>query len=424
MFSNRIIFIGSALLLFLFMQCHWPVPSPVPTNILFMVLGTMLVFMNMQGGVKTDGLIIWLIAGIVLSIVSNTIPPFFKPWQRLVQFLLLAIAVSPLITGENIDRIRRQMTMGVIWASGAIGALSFLGYILGFGTYMSGIIQGYMGITPHPNFLGMYCIIAMVWFASLFFRSTNVRERTIFASLWVGCMVVLLLSASRSSTACGLLGTVIVAYLRFQENAGRLMTAGLIMAALAVLALPYLAPYTDTMMQKGVSVSGEESDELVAATRGGVWTMRYLEIAKSPLVGVGAYACDITLPHANVYYVEKTGTVEQGSSYLGLLAQIGWIGFLPFALLLYMAFRKSYRYATKEKTPYAQLILAMLVPIMVHMIVEGYAITAGAIQCVILWAIIGAAYQCDKVADYPVFWEEEDPITPEEYVEWKEQQEE
>jgi len=52
--------------------------------------------------------------------------------------------------------------------------------------------------------------------------------------------------------------------------------------------------------------------------------------------------------------------------------------------------------------------------------VEGYAITAGAVQCVILWFVLGMAFQCDKVADYPVFWEKEDPITPEEYVAWRE----
>lgn len=422
MINNRNIFIVSTLLLFNFMQCLFRIPSPVPTNILFLVLGTIVVLSELgKGPYKVNPICVWFLAGIILSIIANNIPPFFKPWQRLTQFLFLFIAGSPLINGENVDRVRRQMFMGVLWSCGLIGAGSFLAFITGQGRYLSGIIAGYMGITPHPNFLGMYCIIALVFFASFFFRSTNTVERVIWGGCWVGTLIALLLSASRASTACGLLGTAIVVYLRLQASPGKLMTAVSVVIGLVIVSLPYLIPFMGTMLQKGVSLEEGESDELVAATRGGIWDIRFAEINESPLVGVGAFSCDIHLPHAQVYYVAETGTVEQGSSYLGLLAQIGWIGFAPFVLLLALSFWKSFRYATKERTPYAQLLLAMMVPLLIHMIVEGYAITAGAVQCVILWFIISAAHLCDKVADYPVFWEKNDPITPEEYVVWRDE---
>ncbi len=422
MINNRNIFLVSALLLFAFMQILLPVPSPVPTNILFLVLGAGLVLMQLgKGAYQVNPVCIWFLVGLILSIVLNDIPAFFKPWQRLIQFLFLFIAGSPLFTGEHVNRVRRQMFMGVIWACGLVGAGSFLAYLTGQGRYLSGIIAGYMGITPHPNFLGMYCIIALVLFASLFFRSTRTLERAIFGGCWVGTLIVLLLSASRASTACGLLGSAIVVYLRLQNSPGKLMTAISVVIGLVIVSLPYLIPFMSTMLQKGVSLEEGESDQLVAATRGGIWELRFMEIAESPWVGVGAFSCDINLPFADVYYVEKTGTVEQGSSYLGLLAQVGWIGFVPFLILLIMSLYKSFRYATRERTPYAQMILAMLVPLLIHLIVEGYAITAGAVQCVVLWFLISAAYLCDKVADYPVFWEKEDPITPEQYVVWRDE---
>lgn len=425
MFNNRNIAIGSFALLLAFMQVMWPVPSPVPTNQLFMMLGMALVLSKCSGDeFKVNWACACFLGAIVLSIVSNQIPVFFKPWQRFMQFLFLFIAVSPLFVGGEIDRMRRHMMMGILWACGIVGVASFVAYLTGTGAYLSGIIQGYMGVTPHPNFLGMYVMVAMVWFASLYFRSTENWERITWASSWLACLIVILLTASRGSTACGLLGTLIVVYLRFRNSTGKLFTAFSVLVLVFIISLPYLLPYMETMMQKGVSADSEETDELVAATRGAIWDLRFQELDESPVVGVGAYSCDINLPNAKVFYTESTGSIEQGSSYLGMLAQLGWLGFICYLAIAVPIFIKAFKKAYFENTPYAQLMVALMVPIFIHMVVEGYAITAGAIQCVILWLVLGAASQCDKVADYPVFWEneEEPPITPEEYVEWKDEQ--
>ena len=197
-----------------------------------------------------------------------------------------------------------------------------------------------------------------------------------------------------------------------------------ILTLAVIVALPYLMPYTETLMQKGVGSTTDETDELVAATRGGIWQLRLMELRESPWVGVGAFGCDINLPGAKTFYTEESGAIEQGSSYLGLLAQLGWIGFLSFLAIYIPVLIKAIRYAWNENTPYAQLMVALLLPITFHMAVEGYIITAGAVQCVILWFVIGSSSQCHKVADYPVLWEDEDPISPDEYVDYKQSCEE
>lgn len=423
MITNRNIFIVSLLLLFAFMQILWPVP--IPTNQLFMVLGMIVVLSrSMNGNPEINWPCVLFLLSIIISIVFNQIPPFFKPWQRFAQFFFLMVAASPMLGGHVVERLRRHMAMGVIWSCGLIGVLSFVAYLTGKGAYLTGIIQGYMGITAHPNFLGMFDIVAMVWFASLYFRSTEMQERLIWAGCWVSCLIVILLSASRASTACALFGSLLVVYLRYRKNSGKLFTAAVLLGFLVIASIPFLMPYMETMMQKGIGGDAAEADELVAATRGSIWDLRIMEIEESPWFGVGAYGCDINLPNADVFYTESTGTVEQGSSYLGLLAQLGWIGFLAYLMIFVPIFFRAIRYATDENTPYAQLMVALLGPISIHMVVEGYAITAGAVQCVILWLLLGSADQCNRVADYPVFWEEEDPITPEEYVQWREQQEE
>ena len=93
----------------------------------------------------------------------------------------------------------------------------------------------------------------------------------------------------------------------------------------------------------------------------------------------------------------------------------GWVNEVKNAIAW-----KTYKYASKQGNPYAQLLLGIMIAIACHMAFEGYLLQAGAVQSVVWWFILGAAYQCDKVADYPVFWEKTDPITPEQFVRWKE----
>ncbi|MBQ7551678.1 MAG: O-antigen ligase family protein [Bacteroidales bacterium] len=419
MFSNRNIFIATVALLAGFMQILYPIPSPVPTNQVFMVLAAFLIIvLGQKGGMTFHYASVVFLLTIAISIMANNIPYFFKPWSRYFQFVFLFIAASPMISGKMADRAKRNMTMGALWSCVFITMLSFLGYFGGFGKYMSGFVQSYMGVTGHANFLGMYAMVAMVWFAALFFRGTNMKEYAIIATAWVACLITLLLSASRGATAAGLLGSLIVIYMRLKESATNMMTAVAVGIGLIIFASPYLATYMETMTQKGIDA--DNMDSSVAATRGYIWELRFMEHEKSPIVGIGSYSCDITLQWADTFYNADNGNIELGSSYLGLLSQQGYLGLVCFLILALPIIWKTFKFANKQGTPYAQLMLGLLVAIACHMAFEGYLLTAGAVQSLIWWFVLGAAYQCDTVADYPVFWEKSDPITPEQFVAWKE----
>ena len=233
----------------------------------------------------------------------------------------------------------------------------------------------------------------------------------------MACLITLLLTASRAALACGLVGTIMAVYLRYQKNATAMVNAIIIGVVLVILSLPYLVSYTEAMMKKNMNF--EDTDSMISDTRGGIWAIRKAEIAESPWIGVGAYSCDINLPFAHVYYNANNGNIELGSSYLGLLSQCGWIGMICFLFVAVPIVRKIVRYAFVERTPYAHLWLPILAACGANMIFEGYLMTAGAVQCIVLWMAISAADMCDKVADYPVAWEKEDPITPEQYVAWR-----
>lgn len=417
MTKPKIVFLISAVLLVGFMQIL--VGIPVPLHYVFIILSMVLVFLVRGLDMKVNKAVgLFLVTG-AISIIGNDIPAFFKPWERFALFSMMIVGCSPMLRGRDIDKLKRHLYMGGLWALGIITLLSFIGYFAGFGQRMWGFVNSYMGVTGHPNFLGFFTMVTMVWGASLFFRCTEMKERYIVIGGWIACLITLLLCSSRSALACGLVGTIAAVYLRYQQNATALVNSVIVGVVLVIMSLPYLLPYAEVMMKKNMDF--DNVDSVVADTRGSIWELRYAELAESPVIGIGAYSCDTTLPNADIFYDATNGSIELGSSYLGLLAQCGWLGFISFLLIAVPIVRKCIRYALNERTPYAQLWLPILTCCLMHMFFEGYLMTAGAVQCIIVWMVLGAADMCDTVADYPVAWEEEDedPISPEEYVRWR-----
>lgn len=412
----RSLFFISCLLLTGFMQIV--IGMPVPLHYVFMILSMGIVVMSLgEDDYSLNWACVAFLAAAVISMLGNKIPSFFKPYERFALFVMLMIGCSPLFDGPVINKIKRHLTYGCMYALLAIVILSFLGYFLGFGKRLTGIVDSYMGVAGHPNFLGFYTMVAMCWVAGMFFRCTKRFERYVIIGLWIVCLITLLLSSSRSALACGLLGTLVAIYLRYQKNATAMMNTVMIIVAAIIAALPYLMPYTEAMMKKNMDF--DDTSSMVADTRGYIWELRYMEIKESPIIGVGAYSCDINLPSADVFYVANTGTIELGSSYLGLLSQCGWLGFIMFLLIALPIVWKTFRYAIRERTPYAQMWLPIILVCAINMLFEGYLMTAGAVQCVVVWMVLGAAAQCDRIADYPVFWENEEPINPQQYTYWR-----
>lgn len=411
----RQLFFISCIFLTLFMQIV--IGVPVPMHYVFIITSMLLIVTSVGEGMNLNIAVVAFLGAGAISIMGNTIPAFFKPWERFALFVMMMIGCSPLVRGPMVDKVKRQLIMGCIYALLTIAVLSFLGYFLGFGQRLTGIVNSYMGVAGHPNFLGFYTMVSMSFVASMYFRCTIPKERVIFASLWVVCLITLLLSSSRSALALGLLSSLIGMYLRLKQDKARQVRIYFLLAALGIMSLPLLMPYAEAMMKKNMNF--DDTDSMVADTRGAIWRMRYLEIEESPVIGVGAYACDVNLPYADVFYVESTGTIELGSSYLGLLSQCGWLGMLTFLWVAIPIIMKTIKYAWTIRTPYAQMCLPIIVCCALNMIFEGYLMTAGAVQCIVVWMILAAADMCDTVADYPVAWEESDPITPEQYEYWR-----
>lgn len=419
MTKNKTVWVLAALLLTSFMQILIPLPIPVPINYIFMGFGLLVAMMSLGEGYRLHWASVLFLSAMVISIVGNHIPAFFKPWERFALFTMLMVGCSPLLRGPAIDRVRRHLFLGAVWACVVVTMWSFVAYFTGTGLYIEGFVNGYMGVTGHPNFLGFFTMVAQVSLAALYFRCTTVRERVIVGGLWGACIIVLLVSASRSSTAFGLLGSVVAAWLRLQRDAAQRFRLVLVGVCAVLVATPYLMPYAETMMKKEMDFD-DGGEAALAATRGSIWELRFQELAESPVIGIGAYSCDINLPNADIFYNEDNGNIELGSSYLGVLSQTGWLGFIALMCVVVPIVLKTARYALRERTPLAVWLLPLQVVCLLHMTFEGYLLTAGTVQSVVVWLLLAISDQVDTAADYPVMWEKTTPITPEAYVYWRE----
>ena len=124
----------------------------------------------LKGVERLEGIIIYFVGCCLFSIVVNDVPAFFKPLERMVQYLLLLLAVSPLMRSYGIDRLRINLMETIVISLGILSLGSFVFYMAGGG--ISTI--GYFGLSQHPNFLGFFAMITTVTTFALLDRKSVV----------------------------------------------------------------------------------------------------------------------------------------------------------------------------------------------------------------------------------------------------------
>lgn len=123
------------------------------------------------------------------------------------------------------------------------------------------------------------------------------------------------------------------------------------------------------------------------SSREKLWHDRKLEFLNSPIYGVG-FASQRAISFSSSL---KTGLIEPGTSYGAVFAMTGLLGGIPFlCLLFYNTFKNSSNQYCLRPVPVspAQPILIFF---LIHLIVEGYVLSAGSPLAAIFWCSLGAA---------------------------------
>lgn len=341
----------------------------------FLYYGVLL-FLPLLRLLRAKSVSVLLLLGLIcagIGILLNNPLPIFRPWERLGMFVLLLAGIGPLFGGEYNEALSRRLFQNLAATCLIIGVLSACGAVIGLNL---GTGQ-FSGLTPHSMILGPIAAIGFLYaLHRTMERYTESGKVSILLSIAaVACLISILLAASRSALLATGAGTL---YLILHLPSGRGML--LLLAGLCcLLLLPFSGELMEGILHKMDSAREAGS---IFSSRAELWEDRWQEFAENPLIGVGfASQRIITFDHSL-----QSGSIEPGSSYLGSLSMLGLAGTLPLLAVLVHALWRGL-----QPTYFPPLAACVLIFFCIHMLFEGYLISAGSILCVLLWSCISAA---------------------------------
>lgn len=314
-----------------------------------------------------------------LSIAFNKIPVFFQPYQRFAIFIIVMGLIGPLIFNNQLIKFRIQLGNMLNNSILIMVVLSFIGIAAGLPTMIGR--GGFAGLFNHSMMLGPMSAIAIIVALHKAYLSGNRNKYWFFILLAAIAFVTCVAAGSRSALLGGIAGSLFFYYKLNQGKITRFVRVVLVIVSLGILSFPVWEPYTERMMEK-ITYSEEKGDALV--TRTALWEMRIKEFRSSPWLGVGFAAVDTEI---STKFQEKDGKVEPGSSWLAILSMTGILGLVP---ILFLVLSNIVFLIRDDSDPASSAIVGgIFFLFIVHMIAEGYALSAGSGLFFYFWLTMG-----------------------------------
>lgn len=335
---------------------------------------------------KVDTSFAILLFYIPISIALASPNPVFRSWERYVYFVMLIIAVSPILKGEKAAKFRNSVFKGTSLFCVVIAVVCFFCYFLGINYMRRGwdgsLIEDYLvntagtfsGITSHSMLLGpiagISVLVCCYW--------AMVTKRWYYWILAILSMGSVLFAASRSSLISTLIG-VVALFFFFQPKMGKAIKRLFIVILLGTISYPMWQSALDGLNEKN---KGDIEEGINLDSRKEKWNIRIAEWKDSPIWGIGFVAVS-----DRDDYGASSGVIEPGSSWLAVLSMTGLIGFIIFCSIFY----RSLKNTLPRRTPESALLGGCLILVGVHMIGEGHIFSAGSFLCFLVWLIIGCS---------------------------------
>ena len=108
-----------------------PMPNAGSLFYSLWMAGLLLFYILTGGRLSIDFLMLTIIIVAVFSTLINQPPSFFRSWERLGQFVIIAGVVSPLVQNAKLLQFRKDLFQWMLKVSVVITIISFIGYFLG-----------------------------------------------------------------------------------------------------------------------------------------------------------------------------------------------------------------------------------------------------------------------------------------------------
>lgn len=200
----------------------------------------------------------FLLAACSASIILADPAAIFKPWQRLVYFILLLLTASPLVSSKQLDIFRIQAFEWCMNLCVFVGVASFFCYFLGI-NYMRTIINvndsfsgSFGGITPQSMLLGPVAGIAANWL--LYKILKRYFSQTTFSPLILlmlgTCLCSMLLSSSRGAFLATVMTALYVLFMFTKDHIRKAPKIIFVLLLCFTAASPLIGNFADGLQNK------------------------------------------------------------------------------------------------------------------------------------------------------------------------------
>lgn len=355
--------------------------------------------------IKADVLAVCFLAVCALSICFSEFKSQFMAWERYGAFLILVFAVGPLMRNAFMTRCRIYMLKAVcclcVLCSIYYNAL-YVFMLTHYCSWMSRYVYVWWHTLDISMLFGALSGIGALFTGWLLLRKefpwTGIREvwritaarlRWLFvAGCFLSCLNATILASSRIAIVAFAVALTVMCGLHWYWQRKLPRGAAITVALLvSICGLSVVIPMTPIMDIKFSYI--EKNDDDYMASRRQLWHERGEEIKEYRFFGVGFACVDLESTSSYIstqgnhnYNLElNQGKIEPGSSWMYVLSATGIVGFL----LLLMIVLRSILHAVCARHV---LIAALLVFFTVHMLAEGYVISAGAMLSFIFWLTV------------------------------------
>ncbi len=349
---------------------------------MWMGLCFILLIILYKGWWSINNSILFVIIAAILSTWANNPPGYFRSWERLISFILVAGLLSPLIVNDFLKQVRDIAFKWVLVFSQPIVLVSLIAYFLGI-SMAENPEAPFSGITNHSMLLAPIASFTLLIAVSQLFSSivNTIKTKIYYSILLVVSGLIILLTGSRTALIAALGATVFMIYKINRDSLMKFIGVILLSVILSAASYPLWASYMDTMTKKNEAAKASGS---MTSSRDSKWEARLIEFNSNPLFGVG-YAA--VLPGLGDEFDVTTGQVEPGSSWLALLSMLGLMGFVPLIALVIKDF--IFLFKNEVDLQRSSMLGALLFFFIVHMTAEGYIFGAGGYLFFMFWLLLG-----------------------------------
>lgn len=335
----------------------------------------------------------------VISILANSIPASFNPWLRLLTFTVVWAVSGPLLAGETLDKSKITMFWTLRWSITLVAILSFLGKIIGVGTYHG---HGYYcGLTVHSITMGLIAANSMVFVCYLYlteFFSKKYKKWCLVAILF--SITILFAAASRSAFLAGCGGALFMFFLLSKKNFFIIIRLMVILVVLLFASFPLWEKSFMHIKEKNGGITS-----LDISSREGHWKNMLYLFEKNPVIGIGFSYLSSNHTSSSIYQsyngqIESgNGQIEPGNSWLVVLTMTGILGGFCIAYIMFVTFRHLKR-QSKLYQKRTAFLSGLLFCEILHMCGEGYILAAGGFGFFNFWCLIGTIWAYSHQTDH------------------------